>query len=245
MNDRLIYISSCESTNKEAMKYLSLADRFGFAAVYTQNQTAGRGQGDHIWETTPGLNITMSFIVRFKDLKIQDHFSISQRIALACRHFIAKQLPAFKVYIKWPNDILVNEKKIAGILIENILEGEFITRSIIGVGLNVNQTEFGANLPKAISLKNCSNIKYPIEQLIPVFFNETESMFSDLDHQSSSEINQQYNESLYLRGCGADFEAGGTTFQAIVKEVGPDGRITVYKDGKFQSFYHHEGRMIL
>lgn len=245
MNERLICVNTCESTNKEAMRNLSLTDRFQFAAIYTHEQTAGRGQGDHTWETTPGLNITISFLVRFQSFNIQDHFSISQRAALACRHFVSKQLPGYDVRIKWPNDILVNDQKIAGILIENILEGENITRSVIGVGVNVNQTEFGSELTNAVSLRNCTNKVYSVDQLILEFFNETEWLFSELNKQNIPEINEMYSGFLYKNKEMARFRVGDEIITAILCGVSPDGRLTVEKDGQNISFYHHEGKMLL
>ena len=144
-------LNAIDSTNSY-LKQLSVGDGLDdFTVVVTEHQTQGRGQMGSVWESEHSKNLMFSVFKRFKDLKVDSHFYVSMAVSLAVcdalKLFHLKQLK-----IKWPNDILSEQKKICGILIENVIKQERIQSSIIGVGLNVNQVNF-TNLPNAASLK--------------------------------------------------------------------------------------------
>lgn len=120
-------------------------------AVMTREQTAGRGQRGNSWEAEPGKNITMSLMLHPEGLHPARQFVISQAVSLAIVEMLDSYVP--DVSIKWPNDIYVGDRKICGILIENAITGSSITRCIVGIGLNVNQTLFLSDAPNPVSLR--------------------------------------------------------------------------------------------
>lgn len=120
-------------------------------AVMAREQTAGRGQRGNSWEAEPGMNITLSLMLRPGGLPPGRQFIISQAVSLAIVEMLDRYVEG--VSIKWPNDIYVGDRKICGILIENAITGTAITRCIVGIGLNVNQTVFLSDAPNPVSLR--------------------------------------------------------------------------------------------
>lgn len=161
------WIESTDSTNIELRRRLESSDNLSFLA--TSAQTAGRGQGDHTWYSTPGKNLTFSFLLRFSEqdgtyLEARDILLITCITTLAIRDYLASKGVA--AGIKWPNDIWVDGRKICGILIENIVEDGAVTASIVGVGLNLNESDWPEELPNPVSLHEITGLDYdPVEEL--------------------------------------------------------------------------------
>lgn len=150
-----------ESTNDEARRLVGGLDNLSVIAA--RCQTKGRGQGDHKWHSLPGENLTFSVVMKFGDgvlapLAARDALLITETVTLALRLYLKEQGVAAR--IKWPNDIYVGDKKVCGILIENILKGPEVASSIIGIGLNLNQTDFPSDLPNPVSLSILTGKKY-------------------------------------------------------------------------------------
>ncbi|MCE6991612.1 biotin--[acetyl-CoA-carboxylase] ligase [Dyadobacter sp. CY323] len=137
---KVVYLPSCHSTNDIAAEIVHAGLFAEGTVVITDNQIKGRGQRGSEWHANPGENLTFSVILSPHFLPIQHQFLISQITALAVRSFVSNYIDGVKV--KWPNDVLVNGKKICGILIENSILGMKLTNSIIGIGVNINQLEF-------------------------------------------------------------------------------------------------------
>lgn len=151
-----VYLPTCQSTNT----YLaSLASQEGLSEgylVYTFEQTAGKGQRGNVWHSEPQKNLTFSYLLFPTMLPLADVFLLSMVTALGIYDFLAKYVSADELHIKYPNDMLVGKQKIGGILIENSLRGEQIERSVVGIGLNINQTAF--QYPRSTSLLLQKNI---------------------------------------------------------------------------------------
>lgn len=135
------------------------------ALVYCITQTRGRGQRGNSWESAPGKNITASLLFYPQDFPAQKQFAISEAIALAIVDFL-ENFAGVKAHIKWPNDIYIDDKKIAGILVEHVIVGKTITRSIAGFGINMNQKEFLSDAPNPISLVQITGKEYNIDKAI-------------------------------------------------------------------------------
>lgn len=144
---------------------LSAAESPHGTVVRALSQTAGRGQRGNSWESEPGANLTFSMILRPQGLEVKDQFRLSMAVALGVCRVVDELLPGHSVKVKWPNDVYVEQRKICGILIENSLSGKLITRSIVGVGLNVNQREFRSNAPNPVSISMITGKEYNLEQL--------------------------------------------------------------------------------
>ena len=161
------WLKCTDSTNLDIRRRMSELDNLSvIAAVF---QTAGRGQGCHTWVSPAGENLTFSLLLRFgesnlRELKATEGVRITQLATVSMLSFLASE--GVSARIKWPNDVWVGEKKICGMLIENILNGEMITESIVGIGLNLNQVTFDPALPNPVSLHQLTGRFYdPAEAL--------------------------------------------------------------------------------
>jgi BirA family biotin operon repressor/biotin-[acetyl-CoA-carboxylase] ligase len=153
----IIWLERVDSTNDEARRHISEIDNL--SVVSALEQTKGRGQRGNRWSSQPGENLTFSLVVKDFRIKANEQSAISQATALSLVDLLSRH--EIKARIKWPNDIYAGDEKICGILIENSLKGSDIDWSIIGIGLNVNQTAFPEDLPNPTSMKLCTGNSNP------------------------------------------------------------------------------------
>ena len=160
--DGIIWLETTDSTNDEARRRISgLAN---LSVVAARTQTAGRGQGDHTWTSAPGENLTSTLVLQSPPLPriaAADLLLLTQLVTRALREYLRGK--GVEARIKWPNDIYAGDRKICGILIENILECGCLRSSIIGIGLNLNQERFPADLPNPVSLRQLTSERYDLE----------------------------------------------------------------------------------
>lgn len=163
---QILWLETADSTNHVLRERMAELDNLSVIAA--REQTAGRGQGTHTWFSTPGENLTFSILYRFGavgTLAASDALLITQVTTLALRDYLLDH--GVQARIKWPNDIWVEDRKICGILIENILEGGLVRESIVGIGLNVNETGWPDGLPNPVSLRELTGRRYsPEEELL-------------------------------------------------------------------------------
>lgn len=156
MESSIIWLVGTDSTNKELRRRL---DQSGdLTIIAAEQQSAGRGQGDHTWHSAPGQNLTFSILLRHRCLKGSDALAVTSIMALGIRDYL--QNKGIEPWIKWPNDIWVGDKKICGILVENTIHDGLIDFSIVGVGLDINQTDWPSELPNPVSLKGLTGMDY-------------------------------------------------------------------------------------
>ena len=148
----LVELPRLTSTNLYAQELLSKSKPSEGTVISTSDQYAGRGQIGSGWESEAHKNITLTFIFYPAFLPIRQQFQLTQAISLGVKDCIEHFVPK-NVKIKWPNDIYINDKKTCGILIQNTLSGAQISSSIIGIGININQTHFQTNPPNPTSFK--------------------------------------------------------------------------------------------
>ncbi len=156
--------ASLRSTNTE-MAAQAAALPHG-AVFVTDDQTAGRGQRGNSWEAAPNQNLTFSVLLRPRSIVPVEAFAISMLTSLSIADALEPHLPGRRVMIKWPNDIYVDDLKLCGILIENAFYGSTIGTSIIGIGINVNQTEFLSDAPNPVSMAKLSGATFSLPQLL-------------------------------------------------------------------------------
>ena len=167
----IIWLERVDSTNDEARRHISEIDNL--SVVSALEQTKGRGQHGNTWLSMPGENLTFSLIVKDFRIKANEQSAISQATALSLTKILGRY--GIEARIKWPNDIYAGDNKICGILIENSLKGMEIDWSIIGIGLNVNQTSFPEELPNPTSMRLCTGNSNPyntrpiLEEYIEIF----------------------------------------------------------------------------
>ncbi len=162
----ILFFDVLESTNDYAKALINKEKQANFTIVHAALQTYGRGQRGNNWMSGAGLNLTASWIYYPVNFKLTDYFFLSMWVALSVYDALSDILPNHhSIKIKWPNDIYVDNKKVAGILIENSNEKDLITSSVIGIGVNVNETDF-KGLDLAASLKTFLSCNTDINQLL-------------------------------------------------------------------------------
>lgn len=150
-------------------------------AIMALSQTAGRGQRGNSWEAEPGRNITMSLWLTPQGLEARRQYLLSEVVAVGVARVLRRRLPGQNVSIKWPNDIYVDNRKLCGILIQCSLSGHHVSHAIVGIGINVNQTEFRSDAPNPVSIKQLLGTDTPLvplaEELIAEILTLTATTF--------------------------------------------------------------------
>ena len=204
--------------------------------ISTQEQTAGRGQQGALWQSQKGKSLAFSVFKRFSGLEISQQFMLSMAVSLAVQRAL-NTLGVPGVTVKWPNDILSYNTKICGILIENTVEGSQIASSIIGAGINVNETEFD-NLPRAASLRMCTGISYDLDEVLQKVVGEILLELNKISSSSISEVKQRYEALLFKKDVVAVFEDSfGKRFNGCILGVSDMGQLIVQTEDESQHLY--------
>lgn len=240
----IIKLSAIDSTNsylKQLAKERILEDE---TVVVTNHQLSGRGQMGNGWVSREGQSLTFSMFKAFEKLKIESQFVISMAVSLAIAERL-KTLNIPKMAIKWPNDILSANRKIGGILIENVLEGSYVKYSIIGIGINVNETDF-PNLPQASSLKLETGKNFQLEEVLDKILKKVFINLKNLSAKDFSEMKQLYESNLYQKEMVSVFETPDSSrFNGIIKGVSDIGELLVETENDaFRKFQLKEVKLI-
>ena len=219
----IIWLKSVDSTNNEVRRRFSEIDNL--SVLSAEIQTAGRGQRGNTWSSKPGENLTFSIVLKFGEsdsetflppIRAFDQFAISAIAAMSVIDFLSRY--DINAKVKWPNDIYVDNRKICGILIENTLRGEIVSGSIVGIGLNVNQTVFDPDLPNPTSLALCRKERdLDVHRIdTKVCIKEFMEIFCSLIHvhlinnDSIDRLRQSYLDKMWLLNESAQFIDTGT-----------------------------------
>ncbi|TRX35595.1 biotin--[acetyl-CoA-carboxylase] ligase [Flavobacterium restrictum] len=220
---KLIKLDAIDSTNDFLKGLLSNTTVENLTVVTAETQTKGKGQMGTVWESESGKNLIMSLLI--KDLLggINQIFYLNMMVALAVIEVLEKEkIPDLS--IKWPNDIMSYHKKIGGILIENSIKSDGTIFSVVGLGLNVNQTNFDL-LPNASSLALVCNRFFDKEQLLSLIFESIQNriaVFNPLELQNS------YTKALFKRGIPMPFsDSKQQKFMGIIQGVAASGMLQI------------------
>ncbi len=232
----IIKLNATASTNDYLRELSNVQPVENYTVVTTENQTQGKGQRGNKWISEPFKNLIFSILIKNKptnnafvfDLNI----AVSTAIVTALEYF---EIP--KISIKWPNDILSDGKKIAGILIENSFSGQNTVLSVVGVGLNVNQINFDG-FPKASSLKNITQREFDKEVILLKIVQEIKKNCELIQSGNAALLWDKYHEYLFRKGIPSVFEyPDGTKFMGIIKQVLKNGKIQILlEDDSFKEF---------
>jgi len=214
MDFKLIHIEETDSTNR----WLK-AHGEGTMVVVADYQTAGKGCGTNSWESERGKNLTFSMLIHPTDIPASQQFRITEVVSVALCEVLEQYIG--DVSIKWPNDIYMGDKKICGVLIENRLQGNVILDSIIGIGLNVNQTEFVSDAPNPVSLCQLLGREIDREALLHDFLETLETV------SSSETTYSAYRNKLFRMGKQAVFSDETGRFEGTIQDVETDGRLLI------------------
>lgn len=246
----LIEIEETESTNLLMTRRLESLP--GGTVILARSQSAGRGQRGNSWEAEPGKNVTMSLLLRDLPVGVRQQFIVSEAVALAVADTVASLVPlmADKVAVKWPNDIYVADRKIAGILIECGILGDRLTHVIAGIGLNINQTEFRSDAPNPESVGRLTGrTDYAIAPIALEIADRIEQALTATCFDAEA-IHRQYTGRLWRREGLHSWRRrdDGFTFRASIAGVSPEGFLTLLAEGSatpFQPFAFKEVEAVL
>ncbi len=210
--------------------------------VITENQAQGKGQTGNSWHSEAGKNLTFSMIYYPTFLPIDRIFALNMITSLAVWSSL-EHLSLVNLSIKWPNDILINQRKVAGILIRNSLAGKKLGSSIIGIGLNVNQLVFPQGIPNATSLQLATQQIVDKEDIFHRIIHHFESYYIALKNGQYGSIKQQYLAQLYRKGQEFTFfRKDNSPFQGKILDVRDSGHLLVEVKGEIEAFDFQEIR---
>lgn len=225
----IIVLEETPSTNDYSKQLLAnFKPQTNYTAIMAKHQTQGRGQRGTTWHTQAHSNMTASFLYTPDQLSIADQFLLTIQVSLAVYEVIQELVPG-QVSIKWPNDIMVEKKKIAGILIENKISGRSIKSVIAGIGINVYENHFPAEIAHRTTSLLIENpeTNLTILDLVKRVQRRLDYYNSIFEPSSSDTYFQLYNSKLFLKGINADFRVHETTVQGQILGVEKDGHLLV------------------
>lgn len=232
----LLEFDELPSTNDYLRSFAQQTDTPEGVVVQALRQTAGRGQMGTVWESAPGQNLTLSILLKPQNLPADAHTLLSKLAALAVWDTLqqwASQLPVppGEMHIKWPNDLWIERRKVCGILIENTLSGGFISHSIIGIGLNVNQQQFSPALAGATSLKQWCLADVDIEALRCTLLEALERRYDALRCAGEGDggLSREYLQYLYGYQTPLTYRTipEGEVFSGSITGVDQEGRLCI------------------
>ena len=222
-------LTSVDSTNNYAMAEAHAGKAFHGNVFFAHEQTAGKGQRGKKWFAAPGANIMMSIVLQPERVPINELFLLSACMALGCYDLLNNFLPE-EIFIKWPNDLYINDRKAGGILIENILSGNNWKYAIVGIGMNINQTKFDKNLPNPVSLKQAVEKTFEVIDLAKELCNCIEKRYSKLEFEKNNKMIGEYNQHLFKRNEVVRLKKGNEFFGTVIKEVSQQGKLITVGD---------------
>ena len=235
------YLPSCHSTNEVAQDLLQ-SDVAEGTIVITDDQFAGKGQAGNEWRSFPGQNLTFSLILRPTFILPKEQFLITIVLSLGIKKALEEILPG-EIKIKWPNDIFFNNRKIAGLLIENVLRGNHYDSCIAGIGLNVNQTEFPKDI-RATSVKLATGQSLDLNLMLNSMLKSISEYYIKLQSERSNHLVDRYHQSLLGLGEDRKFSAEGEEFDGVIEGTDEFGRLQVRKGIDLLVFQHKEIQML-
>lgn len=240
----IIKLNAIESTNSFLKELIMNQYVENFTIVCAENQTKGKGQVGAVWDSESGKNLTFSVLIRDVIVESASVFILNTLVSIS----IIKALEKFKINnlaIKWPNDILSEQKKIAGILIENIFRGNNEIISIVGVGLNVNQLYFD-NLPQASSLAILNNKVFDKDLILEEIHNQLKFHCAQISNHVKNDFWKEYHSYLFKKNIPVVFLGfDNHQFMGIIEGVSKFGRLQVIlEDDSVKEFDLKEIKML-
>ena len=237
----LIYFPELDSTNRFAAYLVSKTRPRPGTVILTDFQHEGRGQNGRSWYGSKGKNLYFTLILR-PSLEARHAYIINAAFALAIRRSVEACLgpDPLTCSIKWPNDVLCDGKKIAGILIQNVIQGKNVRYMLAGVGLNVNETRFPNDLPNATSLSIESGKELHLRQVLEEALYHIEVNFANLEASGPLHILDQYNAHLFGRNSHVAFTTNGVTSprQGTIQGIDSEGKLLIDTGQRLEKFVH-------
>ena len=227
INDGIIRLQTVDSTNSFAEKLLKQEEVPEGTIIWAHQQTAGKGQGENQWISPPGENLTFSMILYPRFLPPDQQFLLNMTVTLAILDFLNSLDKEEQFLIKWPNDIYHGTRKLAGILINNILTGSLFAASIIGIGININQTVFDSSLPDPTSLKLILGCETDLQTAINRLIVYLQLRYTELQNNLMAQLNHQYLLNLLGYNKIRKYRTERGLFMGKIRKVDSFGRLII------------------
>lgn len=247
--DSIIHLATVDSTNRylrdESCNLWSKRGDSDFIVVTAEHQTAGRGQRGNSWCSNAGENLLFSILVRPGDtLAVAQQFHLSQAVALALSE--AMQCYGISTQLKWPNDIYVGKRKLAGILLEIDYSGAFVEEAIIGIGINVNQEQFPIMDKVPVSMKMLAGKDFALDKVLTTALNSFERYYNELRFGNKNAIAEEYEKRLLGINELRTFIDKEGQFEAVIQGVESDGHLLLLRnDGSTRRHAFKEVEILL
>ncbi len=214
-------------------------------AVWAERQRAGRGQRGHTWTSPEGENLTFSLVLEPHFLPVNEQFRLSEAVALALTDTFAHY--GIETRIKWTNDIYAGDRKLVGILIEHTLSENSLSRTIVGIGINVNQLQFDPSLPNPVSMALLAGRTFDRREVLETCCACCMRRYAALQSGDWEALHAAYGERLYRLGVPAPFRMpDGTPFEAVIEGVRPTGELLLrHADGALRGYLFREVEFVV
>lgn len=235
----------CHSTNDIAAEIIQSGNNvFEGMVIITDNQTAGRGQRGNVWEASVGENLTFSLILKPNFLKASEQFKLNVAVSLGVLDCLSEYIDD-DLKVKWSNDIYFQNQKMGGILIENTLQGYQIGFSVIGIGLNINQTQFP--VPNATSLRNVTTnpLKYDLSDLLSELLACIEKNYLAVKNGDYEVLKERYLSNLFRINEFHHFRKNGQLFLGKIVGIDESGQLGIESDGLVEYYGFQEVAFVI
>lgn len=236
---KVLTYEEVESTNVIAMQRLKSGEAQNGDIIVAGYQMTGKGQAQNSWFSSKGNNLLVSIICKDIHLKASQLPVLNMLVSQAVHSVVSSYFDETAT-IKWPNDIMVNEQKIAGILIETTLQGEYIKNAVIGIGLNVNEDSFPENLTHASSFFSITNRYYNLESILNLLLEKLDFQLSKLKHSNFDEIKEYYEAVLFGMGTKRYFRQEEKKFEGIIRGVNNAGQLIIETESEIKTYNNKE-----
>lgn len=246
IGQKIIAPEQTDSTNSHLLRMLEKEELFEGTVVITNKQKSGRGQRGATWESEEDKNLTFSILLYPIFISPAEQFILNKAVSLGVVEFVysclASPIPPNShwdgeglrkdVRIKWPNDIYVGDKKIAGILIENIVLGNHLQRAVVGIGININQEKFSSQIPNPTSLKMITGKEFNLEKCFWQLCSCIEKRYLQLKSNHIEKIDADYRDLLYRLGMWSFFRYKGEMLKARITGITKNGKLILETEKK-------------
>ena len=241
---RLIHLNETDSTNKALALIYENEGLPSGSIVRADFQTAGRGQRGNSWESEAGKNLMFSILFNTSDVPANMPFVISEMSSLSVKYMLDKYIPGISV--KWPNDIYHKDEKIAGILIENTITQGKISQSIIGIGINVNQTIFYSDAPNPVSMAQITGFSLNLMTIMEEFRRIFTVQSERIKNKDFDLIHKDYLNCIYRKEGLYKYRDTDNVFEASIHDIEPSGHLVLKRmDGTLSRYAFKEVSYVL
>jgi len=240
-----IHLSETASTNNYAAEMLRQVGTPEGTVVTANYQTSGRGQRSNTWKSTPGENLLCTFILKPNWLLLKDQFLLNKAVALAVHNTAEAFCPGSFIRIKWPNDILLENKKLSGILVENAIHSGQIVSTLAGIGFNVNQENFEEGSGNPVSLKLELGATVDVKHVLATLSSFLEGWYLRLKSGKFDQIEEAFNHALWKKDEWQSWQLNDQIFEGKIVGCDHQGKLIVLdKSNREFRFSHGEISMI-